>query len=376
MRKILFVTLILSILLAGCSTNSNEIKATTEDISTKVSENMSHTMIDQYQNTVNIPENIERIGIVQLLPLPSVFVAYQGGKSDNLVFMPPDSLNATEKSILKDYSPDLLNVSTKPLENGQINIEEILNLNPDIIFYSGKDNAELFKSAGIPAVGFSTTAGGKNPIITVSKWIEQLEEVFRKDSKLTGILDYGNEVIEDVKNRVSKVPEDDKKKILMLATFDDSTIRQGGFSDYWISEINGINILDNTTSTDGTLNIEQIYEFNPDIIFISSLASVLPEDFYTNNTPDKKDWSNILAVKNKQVYKFPTGMHRWWPPTPESPLSLYWQAKLVYPGYFEDIDIEELTREYFKNFLNMELTDQQVKNIFTPIKDLGLGGGK
>ncbi|MEZ7820797.1 MAG: peptide ABC transporter substrate-binding protein, partial [Patescibacteria group bacterium] len=95
---------------------------------------------DHFERQVEIPSEIERVAIVYLLPLPSVMAVYLGGNVDNLVGMPPDSLNAAENSILARYSPDILNVSTKFYEGGQINMEELLNLNPDVVFFTGPPN--------------------------------------------------------------------------------------------------------------------------------------------------------------------------------------------------------------------------------------------
>lgn len=355
---------------ANDTTNSTTEATTSNETTTDAQpEDTPRMIVDQYDYEVEIPNNIERVAIVQLLPLPAVFASYQGGDVSSLVLMPPDSLNAAEKSILKDYAPDILNVTVDPLKNGQINIEEIIALNPDIIFYSGKDNHELFDAAGIPSVGFSTVAGGKNPIETVAKWIEQLELVFQKESKLVGVLEYGHEVMADVTLRTQNIAEEDKKKVLMISTFNDSAINVGGFSEYWISAFNGDNVAKGAQN--GSTNIEQIYEWNPEVIFLSSLTDVMPENIFNNTVPGGQDWSNIDAVKNKAVYKFPVGIHRWWPPTPESPLSLYWQASMVYPELFEDIDMAQTTKDYFSNFLNMELSDEQVDSIFNPVENLG-----
>lgn len=374
MKKLLIICMFITLFaLNGCAdkqTNETTTETTNEEAKNTEEKIAENTFTDQYGYEVTIPNDIKRVGIVQLLPLPAVFSAYQGGNVDNLVFMPPDSLNAAKNSILKDYAPKILDVSTKPLENGQISIEEILNLSPDIIFYSGKDNHELFESAGIPSVGFSTVAGGKNPIKTVSLWIEQLEQVFQKESKLTGVSEYGEKVMQDVSDRTSVLSEKDRKKVMIISTFNDSAMNVQGFSEYWVTAINGINIAQDAPN--GSTNMEQVYEWNPDVIFLSSLTDVLPEDLYNNTAPNEQDWSEVTAVKNKAVYKFPTGIHRWWPPTPESPLSLYWQAKIVYPELFEDINMDELTKKYFKDFLNMELSSEQLSSIFSPNKELGI----
>ncbi len=44
---------------------------------------------------------------------------------------------AAKNSILKDVLPDVVNIPTSFMGKGaQINIEELINLNPDVVFYS------------------------------------------------------------------------------------------------------------------------------------------------------------------------------------------------------------------------------------------------
>lgn len=118
------------------------------------------TVIDHFGFEVELPEKIERVAIVWLLPLPSVLAVYQGGDVSNLVGMPPDALNAAENSILARYCPEILNVSTDFYQGGELNMEELANLEPDVVFYSGEQRAELFQNAGIPAVGFMKRQSG------------------------------------------------------------------------------------------------------------------------------------------------------------------------------------------------------------------------
>lgn len=331
------------------------------------------TITDHFGNEVELPEKIERVAIVWLLPLPSVLAVYQGGNVDNLVGMPPDSLNAAENSILSKYCPEILEVSTDFYKGGELNMEELLNLKPDVVFYSGAARAELFKNAGIPAVGFSTTLdGNSSPINTFSEWIKLLEAVFQKESETTGLLEYTAEVEAEIARRVADIPEDQRKKVLMIGHYNDTAITPGGkgsFSEYWCQAVGAKCVA--LEAEQAEVNMEQIYEWAPDIVILSTLAKYYPDDLYNNTAGTGHDWSTVPAVQNKQAYKFPLGMHRWWPPSSDGALSLWWVAKTVYPELFEDIDINEKIKEYYAEFYDMELTDEDVDWILHPRDDLG-----
>ena len=327
---------------------------------------------DQLGFDVELPpaKNIKRIAIHKLLPLPSVYAVYKGGNVDGLISMPPDSLNAAKNSILAKYAPDILNVSIDYYKGGELNMEELLKLKPDVVFYAGgEEERQQFVNAGIPAVGFSTvTPNGPNTIETLNAWISLMEQVFEEGSKVTGITEYAKEAQDEINKRLADIPEDQRKKVLMIGHYSDTNFTLGGFSDYWISVTGGINV---GKGTQGNVNMEQVYSWAPDIMFISTLSDFFPEDFYNNTTVEGADWSGVPAVINKQVYKFPLGMHRWWPPSTDAPLSLWWIAKTTYPEKFEDINMDEKIKEYYKKFYGMDLTDEDVNSILNPVKGVG-----
>lgn len=350
---------------AMTSTNESESSSKEEAKGTRI-------IKDQLGFDVELPpaKDIKRIAIHKLLPLPSVYAVYKGGNVDGLISMPPDSLNAAKNSILAKYAPDILNVSIDYYKGGELNMEELLKLKPDVVFYAGgEEERHQFVNAGIPAVGFSTvTPNGPNTIETLNAWISLMEQVFEEGSKVTGITEYAKEAQDEINKRLADIPEDQRKKVLMIGHYSSTNFTLGGFSDYWISVTGGINV---GKGTQGNVNMEQVYSWAPDIMFISTLSDFFPEDFYNNTTVEGADWSGVPAVINKQVYKFPLGMHRWWPPSTDAPLSLWWIAKTTYPEKFEDINMDEKIKEYYKKFYGMDLTDEDVNSILNPVKGVG-----
>ena len=367
---------------AACQSSSNSTASSKSESSmTSTSENESSSkeeakgtriIKDQLGFDVELPpaKDIKRIAIHKLLPLPSVYAVYKGGNVDGLISMPPDSLNAAKNSILAKYAPDILNVSIDYYKGGELNMEELLKLKPDVVFYAGgEEERQQFVNAGIPAVGFSTvTPNGPNTIETLNAWISLMEQVFEEGSKVTGITEYAKEAQDEINKRLADIPEEQRKKVLMIGHYSSTNFTLGGFSDYWISVTGGINV---GKGTQGNVNMEQVYSWAPDIMFISTLSDFFPEDFYNNTTVEGADWSGVPAVINKQVYKFPLGMHRWWPPSTDAPLSLWWIAKTTYPEKFEDINMDEKIKEYYKKFYGMDLTDEDVNSILNPVKGVG-----
>lgn len=388
--KVLSLLLAASMLMVGCGstteTASTEVTeaakatevaeqtATETDVTSEETETSEattktgRTVVDHAGNEVVLPERIDRIVISGLLPLPSVYCLFEGN-ADKLVGMPPSAMAAAENSILAEFMPDILKVSTDFSKNNELNIEELLELKPDVVFYSATNTAEYekLKTTGIPLVGFSTSNWDFNCIETFEGWVTLLGEVLNQENKAQEIVDYGKSVEKEVVEKIEKAGDIEKPRVMILFNYYNGVMKVAGsnfFSQYWIETTGGINV---AAELDGTVevNMEQVYEWNPDIIYITNFTPYLPEDLYTNAIQGD-DWSTVKAVQDQKVYKFPLGMYRWFPPASDTPLALKWLAQKNQPELFKDIDMEQEVKDYYKRFYNYDLTPEQVTQIFNP----------
>ena len=106
------------------------------------------------------------------------------------------------------------------------------------------------------------------------------------------------------------------------------------------------------------------------MIFITNFNTALPNDLY-ENTVGSYDWSEVNAVKNKEVFKMPLGMYRTYTPGIDTPITLLWFAKTAYPDMFNDIDLIKETTEYYKDIFGINLTEEQIKSIYNPSANAG-----
>lgn len=346
-----------------------EIHVTSDDKNNE--EKATRTVVDHTGVEVEIPEKLDKVIISSILPLPSVY-CYFNGSSDGLVGIHPSSMAAAENSYLTTVYPKLTEVDTSFVENGEINIEQLMTLEPDVVFYSAAntEEREMYDNAGIKAIGFSTTMSDFNTIETFSNWIDLLGQIYGESEKADEIIEYGRNVESEILKNVAIIEEEDKPKVLILFNYGNGKITTSGssfFGQYWIESAGGINVA-SELSGQAEINMEQIYEWNPDMIFITNFSSVLPEDLY-DNTIEGNDWSQVEAVRNKQVYKFPLGMYRWFPPSSDTPLTLMWLAKTIQPEVFDYIDMDSEIKTYYKKYYNVELKDEDVQTIYNPARE-------
>ncbi|ATP41195.1 hypothetical protein CSE16_14680 [Solibacillus sp. R5-41] len=87
--------------------------------------------------------------------------------------MHPNSINAASHSILKDISPDILKADTNFIKNGEVNIEELIKVNPEVYCEIATDEKSINKleEAGIPTVALQATANSDDPLEILNRWL-------------------------------------------------------------------------------------------------------------------------------------------------------------------------------------------------------------
>ena len=330
----------------------------------------THTVTDHNGNQVEVKNQIDRIVVCDILPLPSVLTVFFDS-AEKIVGMNEASMIAAKNGLLGQLYPEILNASTSFMDGSNVNIEELTKLQPDIVFYSGsnKELGELLTSRGFSAIGVSVNKWQYNTIETLNNWFALLGEIFQENEKAEKVAKRSNEIYQMVQDRVSSIPDDQKQRVFFLFQIDDSKITTSGklfFGQFWAEAIGAVNVGEElTTDNSVAVNIEQVYTWNPSLIFITNFNQAYPDDLY-NNTIGISDFSEIAAVKNQNVFKMPLGMYRSYTPGADTPITLLYLAKCAYPELFEDIDLVAEAKAYYKDLFGIDLTDDQVKQIFNP----------
>lgn len=328
-------------------------------------------IVDHAGAEVEVPTEIDRIVVGNTLPLASILTVYLGG-AEKIVGMHPASMGAASSGLLSEIYPEVLEAETDFISGSEVNIEELLKLDPDIVIGVGAEQAQTLRDAGIPAVTLSVSNWGYDVIETYDQWIALFDDIFGESELSQQVSAYSKEAYEEIQERVGQVAEEDKKRVMFLFNYDEETMTTSGkvfFGQSWCDSTGVINVAEEITDVGSiSINMEQVYEWNPDIIVITNFTSAQPEDLY-NNAIGGDDWSTVSAVQNGQVYKMPLGLYRTYTPGADTPVTLQWFAKTMYPELFEDVNMEEVTKEYFSEYYGVELTDEQVNAMYNPSRD-------
>ncbi len=366
MKKItaLVLTAALLLSLAGCG-----------ETAAPAAETM--TIMDQDDHEVILPREINRIVVADILPLPSVLAVFFDS-AEKIVGMSGTSMNAAKNSLLGALYPEILEAETGFIDGATVNAEELMKLQPDVVFYnaSRKELGENLRKAGFPAVAISVNRWEYNSIETLNNWIDLLSQMFPDNAKTDMVEAYSNKMYDLVQERVSEIPAGERQQTFFLYQYSDTNLQTSGgkfFGQWWADAIGAVNV-GQELSTDNAVavNMEQIYAWNPSLIFITNFTTATPDDLY-NGTVGNDNWSAIDAVANQQVYKMPLGMYRSFTPGVDTPVTLLWLAKTAYPEAFADIDIIQETKTYYKEVFGIGLTDDQAASIFAPAVAAGTG---
>jgi len=365
MKNKRYVSLILAMIMTclclcgtACSKKSNN------------NESSTHVVTDHNGNQVEVKNKIDRVVVCDILPLPSVLTVFFDSAT-KIVGMNEASMLAAKNGLLGQIYPEILNASTGFMDGSNVNIEELAKLQPDIVFYSAtnKELGETLKNSGFSAIGISVNKWQYNAIETLNNWFSLLGEIFSENDKAQKVAKRSNEIYELVQSRVSSIPQDQKRRTFFLFQISDTTITTSGkqfFGQWWSEAIGTVNVAEELTKDNSvSVNIEQIYTWNPDLIFITNFNTAYPKDLY-ENAIGNYDWSEIDAIKNQQAFKMPLGMYRSYTPGADTPITLLFLAKCAYPDLFEDIDISKEAKDYYLDLFGIILTDEQAGSIFNP----------
>ena len=376
MKRICSIVLAVT-MLAGCGTASTAKTTASASASASASAIPAEvTITDHADRTVTVPTDPEKVAILDIYPLPSLLTVYLNS-ADSIVAMEPVSMNAAKAGILSQLYPDILNVNTDIMNGDDVNMEALAALQPDVVFYNAakKDEAQQLEDAGLTAVGISATKFNYDAIKTYQEWMSLLDQIYPDYAGKRGTQagDYASQVYNEVLDKVKDVT--DKQKVLFLYQYDDTAMVTSSskfFGQWWCDAVGAANVAQDVPADNmnAKITMEQVYEWNPDVIIITNFTKTTPDDLY-NNAIGSDDWSSVKAVQDKRVYKMPLGVYRTYTPGIDTPLTLEWLAQAVYPDLFSDVDVASDVRDYYNKLFGVTLTDDQISAMYTPNRDAG-----
>ncbi|SDU07227.1 ABC transporter substrate-binding protein [Desulfobacula phenolica] len=327
---------------------------------TRARENYDRTRIvtDMKGRAFQVADPIRRIA---LLGGPTGQVAFILGVQDHLCAV-TNTLKMSK--LVQEMYPAIKALPGPRTTSGNINIEELINSNPDIAIAGDIDGQIVLDKTRIP-VAFLEDGMGEG-IEDIKREIRFYGTIFQAPDRAEKYVAFLERVMHLIEQRTRDIPVQKRKNVFQgfspshLVTLGGDTFMQERI------KLSGCENAAETVTTIGKrtglhsglaeVSMEQVLEWDPDILVINYGK---PADLYKD-----PQWRNIRAVRNKQIYSQPAGVFIFNRPTAESAVIFpLWLAAIAYPDLFEDISINGIVKTFYREIFDFDLTDLQVHDI-------------
>jgi len=274
-------------------------------------------------------------------------------------------LNDLEKSvILKEYH-DLPNFGM----GDSINYEAVIAAGPTIAVNVGtindkmiSDCDKLSESLGVPVVAVD------GDLAASAESYRFMGELLGEEEQAEKLASYAEKTFADIEKM--EVPEDKKVRIY-YGNGEDSleTAPAGSAHGQIIDMVNAVNVADLEMGEGSRVQIsaEQLLAWDPDVIVVNGepkadmSGASAAETILAN-----PDYASLKAVQNQQVYGTPNAPFSWMdrPMGPNRIVGIRWLSGLIYPEYL-NYNVDEEVKEFFDLFYHVQLTDEQLENIYS-----------
>ncbi len=321
------------------------------------------TVVDATGEEIQVPADPKAIVIIGPV-FPNIVFALQGHMK-NVVAMPKSAYTAWERSLMRELAPEQENVNTTVVSGSGVNMEELVNLKPDLVlcWATSTDTITQLKELGIPVAGFK----GAKDMASLESLISMMGDVLNRQEQAQKLLAWYHKVEEYVdskQDQVAALTEDQKPRILNI-TLSDMSVSATGMNAWITEKVGGQDIvLEGASAESSTPTMEEILKYNPQIIFLNAWDDCTPQDVYENRI-DGQNWDNVDAVINHRVYKIPLSLYRWTPPnTVEKPLFYLYMASMIQPEIFSEVDMRQEEQNFIQEFFGVTLTEEQLDSVF------------
>ena len=367
-RKNLLIFMVVTLLMLssiGCSKHS-----TTEANNSQKSEAAAvpleptaRTIIDLGGNRVTLPPSQEIKRVVIISPPTTSILLSVIPNSNMIVGVNPRAFTTANTKIIEKLFPNRNSVETAFVSKGFVsNTEELLNLDPDIVFYYGESQKSGIENLDVPIIDF-LIKGENNPETVTIAWDNLMREIFEIEGSTS--LESEWNISNQTAQELLTTNTGEKKKALFLFSNTGGIITvygSGTYADTWFKKSGLENVASNVKGN-VEVSMEQLYAWNPDYIyvFIGNPASVM-----LRNEVQGQNWSLLTAYKNKTIIDIPQAAYSWGAPCSDSPLMPLWMISRSYPELMPEIEFTKFFKKYYERMYSLKLEEELIASILSP----------
>jgi iron complex transport system substrate-binding protein len=304
---------------------------------------------------VELPDKITRV----LAAGPPASVAVYALAPDKLVGWVNEFPTAARPFVAKPHI-DLPVHGRLTGRGNTANMEIVLKLKPDIIVDFGSVDAtyasladKVQEQTGIPYVlidgAFARSAQS----------LRDLGDAIDASQRAIALSAYAESTLNEVRAIVGGTPADKRPRVYYGRGPNGLETGLGGSINLQVLEAVGAINVAAVAGKGGLTNVsmEQILAWSPDIVIAQD------GNFLARAASDPL-WQGLRAVRERRIYRAPEMPWGWFdsPPGINRLIGVRWLTSTLYPGLGVS-DLREETREFYKLFYHVEITDAQLDDL-------------
>lgn len=304
----------------------------------------SCSIIDSMENEVTIPCYATEVASLRA-GITEIICAL--GRADKIV--------ATEEGVhggtgygkfIAGVHPDLMSRGC-PVAGSNINLEEMLVIDPDLILIGGYGRihwVDEMAPLGIPVVisHFETLDNYMDDIRIVAQCVGATSEA-------ENLISYLQTKLDDVASRVGNVSEAEKVRVLYAGHDVYHVYTAETFEQAQIEAAGGMNVATELTGWLPEVSPEQIINWDPQVI-------VVLNDISTEDILNDTKIADVSAVQNGRVYSLPEA--GWDFSSPRALFCIEWLASLMYPERFADLNMTNEADEFYNTVFGVDYSGE------------------
>ena len=310
------------------------------------------TVTDMAGREVTLPAQINSIATFGSIGVINAFVELMG-YGDKICNDMTASFTKSDKWAMQyQFAPQIKGAPVLQNADGEIQMEEVLALNPDLCLVMSKDLIEPLESNGLNVVYFEWKKTDD-----VKEAVTLMGEALGQQEVAADYLAYFDSMVEEAGEKTKDLTDDTKKTVLYGNI--DKLTQPHVIAEWWIKTAGGISVTENAWDSEGkncTYTQEDLLKWNPDVFLTTDKKmkeTLTSESLY----------SDIPAVKDDAIYCIPTVAHVWGNRTVEQPLTVFWTMHKLYPELETKEDLAEKISYFYSHFFKCELSDEQIDTI-------------
>ena len=244
-----------------------------------------------------------------------------------------------------------------PVKGTDVQMEEIQKLNPQVVLASNKNQIEMARKAGLPAVrvNFTDYEGLRKTVAITADVLGG--KAIDISKQYLAYLDGNVKLAEEKTKHLS----DAERPTVLHIVGGDNLLKVDGdktIINEWIRYAGGKNAI-TAAGPQIVVTIEEIIKADPDIIIIGGTQAQKGIDQMMNDP----QWASLKAVRNHRVYRNPVGTFNWDRYSAEAALQILWAGQIIQPQLFADINLVKETQKFYNDFLHFDLSSDDAERI-------------